>query len=71
MIVEGANEMVVAGGGQSNVDNTVPDPVVGMEFSSWVDIEEYYKKYGKQGGFGVARSSGAYIRGSKERRNMT
>ena len=45
-------------------------PVVGMVFDSWEELDNFYKSYGEQEGFGVVRASSAYKSGSKERRNV-
>uniref|UniRef100_A0A803LR27 Protein FAR1-RELATED SEQUENCE n=1 Tax=Chenopodium quinoa TaxID=63459 RepID=A0A803LR27_CHEQI len=35
-------------------------PQVGMVFSSWEDADKFYRKYGKQRGFGVYRAAGNF-----------
>uniref|UniRef100_A0A803N8U4 FAR1 domain-containing protein n=1 Tax=Chenopodium quinoa TaxID=63459 RepID=A0A803N8U4_CHEQI len=58
----------------ANVEVSLPPPSVGMVFDSWQKIDEYFRNYGKQEGFGVVRSSGATIRkgeNAKDKRNVT
>uniref|UniRef100_A0A803LL59 FAR1 domain-containing protein n=1 Tax=Chenopodium quinoa TaxID=63459 RepID=A0A803LL59_CHEQI len=53
----------------------VPPPSVGMVFPTWKDVDVYYKRYGRQEGFRVVRSSGAYKQQggqtTRERRNYS
>lgn len=53
----------------------VPTPCVGMEYSSWEEIDAHFRNYGKQNGFGVTRIGVGYKQKdnkiTKERRSMT
>ncbi|XP_021721512.1 protein FAR1-RELATED SEQUENCE 5-like [Chenopodium quinoa] len=58
----------------ANVEVSLPPPTVGMVFDSWQKIDEYFRNYGKQEGFGVVRSCGATIgkgANAKDKRNVT
>lgn len=79
---EGLNHVLDFGGGtpshgivcrSNGCNGVVPPPSVGMVFPTWEDADMYYRRYGKQEGFGVVRASGAYKqqggRNTKERRN--
>ncbi|XP_056690354.1 protein FAR1-RELATED SEQUENCE 8-like [Spinacia oleracea] len=39
-------------------EEIIPPPTVGLIFGSWQEVEEYYKGYAKQQGFGVCRPQG-------------
>ncbi|XP_056687847.1 protein FAR1-RELATED SEQUENCE 8-like [Spinacia oleracea] len=39
-------------------EELIPPPTVGLIFGSWEEVEEYYKGYAKQQGFGVCRPQG-------------
>ncbi|XP_021749343.1 protein FAR-RED IMPAIRED RESPONSE 1-like [Chenopodium quinoa] len=41
------------------VDVPLPPPSVGMLFGSMLEVDEYFRNYGQQQGFGVVRTSGA------------
>uniref|UniRef100_A0A803MP52 FAR1 domain-containing protein n=1 Tax=Chenopodium quinoa TaxID=63459 RepID=A0A803MP52_CHEQI len=43
------------------VDVGLPPPSVGMVFQSWQELDEYFREYGKQNGFGVVRTSSCKV----------
>uniref|UniRef100_A0A803MLE9 FAR1 domain-containing protein n=1 Tax=Chenopodium quinoa TaxID=63459 RepID=A0A803MLE9_CHEQI len=43
------------------VDVGLPPPSVGMVFQSWQELDEYFREYGKQNGFGVIRTSACKV----------
>ncbi|XP_056695651.1 protein FAR1-RELATED SEQUENCE 8-like [Spinacia oleracea] len=51
-------------------EEVVPPPTEGLIFGSWEDVEEYYKRYAKQQGFGVCRPQATYNK-LKEKRGTT
>ncbi|XP_021854247.1 protein FAR1-RELATED SEQUENCE 6 isoform X2 [Spinacia oleracea] len=54
------------------IENNVVPPKVGMVFVGWLEVEAYYRSYGKQVGFGITRVKAAYKGGkSKEKRSTT
>ncbi|XP_021732656.1 uncharacterized protein LOC110699460 [Chenopodium quinoa] len=58
----------------ANVEVSLPPPNVGMVFDSWKKIDEYFRNYGKQEGFGVVRSSGTFVGkgvNAKEKKSVT
>uniref|UniRef100_A0A803LHT9 Uncharacterized protein n=1 Tax=Chenopodium quinoa TaxID=63459 RepID=A0A803LHT9_CHEQI len=58
----------------ANVEVSLPPPKVGMVFDSWKKIDEYFRNYGKQEGFGVVRSSGTFVGkgvNAKEKKSVT
>ncbi|XP_021855045.2 protein FAR-RED ELONGATED HYPOCOTYL 3-like [Spinacia oleracea] len=42
-------------------DDVVSPPFVGMVFQSWEEVDTYYKRYGRQQGFGILRAAGSYV----------
>uniref|UniRef100_A0A803MK48 FAR1 domain-containing protein n=1 Tax=Chenopodium quinoa TaxID=63459 RepID=A0A803MK48_CHEQI len=43
------------------VDVGLPPPAFGMVFQSWQELDEYFREYGKQNGFGVVRTSACKV----------
>ncbi|XP_056695090.1 protein FAR1-RELATED SEQUENCE 5-like [Spinacia oleracea] len=47
-------------------DDVVTPPFVGMVFHSWEEVDKYYKRYGRQQGFGILRACiGVGLRGKR------
>ena len=42
-------------------DDVVSPPFVGMVFHSWEEVDKYYKRYGRQQGFGILCTAGSYV----------
>ncbi|XP_021762983.1 protein FAR1-RELATED SEQUENCE 8-like [Chenopodium quinoa] len=61
----------VVGSNDVSVVNFVEPPRVGMIFRRWQDIEDYYKEYAEQQGFGVTRAQGVYSKGEVRDRITT
>ena len=69
------------GNGSSVVDGSlgvvalVEEPKVGMTFSSWEEVDTYYRSYGMQEGFGVVRAASGGVKskegGHRVRKNST
>ncbi|XP_021758530.1 protein FAR1-RELATED SEQUENCE 6-like [Chenopodium quinoa] len=54
-------ETVQTGVGSNYIGEVTPyveAPRVGMVFKTWLDVEQYYKEYAEQQGFGVSRVAG-------------
>ncbi|XP_021769853.1 protein FAR-RED IMPAIRED RESPONSE 1-like [Chenopodium quinoa] len=54
------------------VEVGLPPPSIGMVFQSWQKLDEYFREYGKQNGFGVVRTSACKVgkgANAKMRRN--
>uniref|UniRef100_A0A803N0B9 Protein FAR1-RELATED SEQUENCE n=1 Tax=Chenopodium quinoa TaxID=63459 RepID=A0A803N0B9_CHEQI len=54
------------------VEVGLPPPSIGMVFQSWQELDEYFRVYGKQNGFGVVRTSACKVgkwANAKMRRN--
>ncbi|XP_021759149.1 protein FAR1-RELATED SEQUENCE 6-like [Chenopodium quinoa] len=43
------------------VDVGLPPPSIGMVFQSWQELNEYFREYGKQNGFGVVGTSACKV----------
>ncbi|XP_021747121.1 protein FAR-RED IMPAIRED RESPONSE 1-like [Chenopodium quinoa] len=60
----------VVGSNQNSIV-IVEEPKVGMVFTSWQDVEAFYKEYGEQKGFGVSRVQGVLSKGERRHRIFT